>query len=100
MNTDGDGAGRPVRRILALALVAIAILLFGGWRHHAARPSGDIAGDEDAAGEAAHGWRRLFGGARPPAPLPTWTLAGHVVDGQGRPVPAASVHLAHPERVT
>lgn len=98
MISDGGRPGRPLGRIALVALVVVAALLFWGQRRRAAHErAGGVAADE-AFDEAPSGWRRLFGVARAPAPLPTWRLDGRVVDAADRPVGGATVTLARPAR--
>jgi len=101
MISDGGRPGRPVGRIALVAILALVLLLVFVARRRAAsdHATGGVGAD-DAADEAPSGWRRLFGVARAPAPLPTWRLDGRVVDSADRPVAGATVVLARPARTT
>ena len=99
MITDGGRPGRPVGRIALVALLAIlVVLVFVGRRRAASDHARGAAAADDGSDEAPSGWRRLFGVARAPAPLPTWRLDGRVVDSADRPVAGATVVLARPAR--
>jgi len=74
MISDGGRPGRPVGRVALLALLALLLIIVVVRQRAASQHArAQAAADDGSDDEAASGWRRLFGIARAPAPLPSVT---------------------------